>query len=798
MDTNPFKQERKKSKEQLIQEEQEEVDHIVTVLDEETLACQKNLSREELEHDKAASSCLPDTYADLMHLNYSMNLGKDELKNLAHVRNELYGTRLIVDVSGDTGDARLDMKIGLHTFMDEKKDILVYSWVEPACRYFMLKKYAVHYRGKVNNEVTEYKALMRREVSANHNKVEDVVVTYPLLKEEEKQVINERLLHDLLKRRQDQEFHNIVFSIQQEQANILMRPGDENLIVQGCAGSGKSMIMMHRLPLLLYDEGGRLDNRHIYVITPSETYIDMAWDMRNELEIEDLKMGTMQEYYNTVLARYGIFKGAYGRRSKVALTNEQERKAYSAGLREHIENNIQKTVYRYEAEVMEACKEHGIKLQLHQQTPAVDVRNIVIALNSIKVKERPQEDPRWKIDSLFQLRQVAHAVSLAKSKMPESADRAEEKEAFTQWLEASPEILGKDLTDIDTYSESFIYNQILETQSWLIAGRALPPEKGQYAGIQRFLLTRMNVMDKLLDEQRSSRPQLLEFYTIKDYYAHLSKRLIYDIYIDAMQKIGWRVRRRGTAVSTTAASCSPYLYTLITYLVQGVTPAAKENLIMIDEAQNLAPEELRLLEEVNANTCVFNLFGDVHQHIEGSKGVDQWNDLKAVSPFVQYDLNENFRNAEPITEYCKNKFHMNMQSVSVPGEEVHDDHASREEAESTIDQILQDDLKEGISAIIVRDDAEAAWFSHTFWRNKGVLNNMSEKEAKLRNDCWNVFTVKQAKGLEFNTVITLETHMTEHEKYISCTRALDELYVFDFEFAVDEEKIDDAMYEATE
>ena len=44
------------------------------------------------------------------------------------------------------------------------------------------------------------------------------------------------------------------------------------------------------------------------------------------------------------------------------------------------------------------------------------------------------------------------------------------------------------------------------------------------------------------------------------------------------------------------------------------------------EAQNLALEELRLLNAVNKGQTVFNLYGDVRQHVEGSKGVDSWED----------------------------------------------------------------------------------------------------------------------------------------------------------------------------
>ena len=61
------------------------------------------------------------------------------------------------------------------------------------------------------------------------------------------------------------------------------------MIVQGCAGSGKSMIMLHRLPIILYDNPKSLNRSNLYIITPSQMYIDMAENMRHQLEISDIK-----------------------------------------------------------------------------------------------------------------------------------------------------------------------------------------------------------------------------------------------------------------------------------------------------------------------------------------------------------------------------------------------------------------------------------------------------------------------------------------------------------------------------
>ena len=102
------------------------------------------------------------------------------------------------------------------------------------------------------------------------------------------------------------------------------------MIVQGCAGSGKSMIMLHRLPIVLYDNPNSLDRNNLFIITPSLAYIQMANEMRADLEIEDLKMGTIEQYYDHVIKKYDRSPEEYGKKkSYIKLTSDQERYIYS-------------------------------------------------------------------------------------------------------------------------------------------------------------------------------------------------------------------------------------------------------------------------------------------------------------------------------------------------------------------------------------------------------------------------------------------------------------------------------------
>lgn len=45
------------------------------------------------------------------------------------------------------------------------------------------------------------------------------------------------------------------------------------------------------------------------------------------------------------------------------------------------------------------------------------------------------------------------------------------------------------------------------------------------------------------------------------------------------------------------------------------------------------------------------MLGDGYQHIEGTKGVDSWEEYKEIINFDYYEMLENYRNASQITEY---------------------------------------------------------------------------------------------------------------------------------------------------
>ena len=75
--------------------------------------------------------------------------------------------------------------------------------------------------------------------------------------------------------------------------------------MQGCAGSGKTMILLHRLSYLMYNNE-QLAPRDVLVVTPSDSFNEFIDELSKTLELGLVKTITLKNYYLRVLENEGI------------------------------------------------------------------------------------------------------------------------------------------------------------------------------------------------------------------------------------------------------------------------------------------------------------------------------------------------------------------------------------------------------------------------------------------------------------------------------------------------------------
>ena len=177
--------------------------------------------------------------------------------------------------------------------------------------------------------------------------------------------------------------------------------------------------------------------------------------------------------------------------------------------------------------------------------------------------------------------------------------------------------------------------------------------------------------------------------------------------------------------------------------------------IFIDEAQDLSVSEIELIYKMNnaKERPILNMFGDTNQTIT-THGITDWGEVKFI-PTVHV-LEENFRNTNQIIDYCNEKLEVVMKKVGVDMEEV-SEFENIQEALKTGKGILTN------SVFIVKDD----------YLKLDLVNLLNENGVAS----YEIYTVKESKGLEFKEVFVFDADMSSNEKYISFTRALVKLNI---------------------
>ena len=201
-------------------------------------------------------------------------------------------------------ELRMMGKEGLITVEEVEKGIikeygdgayLVY-WATPIANFYYDKE-------NTNMKINEYtyNLMLKREFSFDPFKYNNTYIDGDALYREG--TADEFLLEMLLKKKNDIELTNIISTIQSNQNKIIRANSNENFIVQGCAGSGKTVILLHRLSYLKFNSL-LPDYDKVKIITPSQLFENFIKNLTNELSIDAIEQITIENYYYELNSMY--------------------------------------------------------------------------------------------------------------------------------------------------------------------------------------------------------------------------------------------------------------------------------------------------------------------------------------------------------------------------------------------------------------------------------------------------------------------------------------------------------------
>jgi DNA helicase-2/ATP-dependent DNA helicase PcrA len=186
--------------------------------------------------------------------------------------------------------------IGYANFMDDETlDIHIYDWRTPVASIFYdYQTGPVRYRapdGLIFGDVS-----LKRQFDIKEGKLLSYVDT-------ESHLADERLI-DALSERTAGPMHPIVETIQAQQNRIIREKQASIIFVEGIAGSGKTVVALHRMAYLLYHGmKSSLSAQQILVLSPNDVFSDYIAHVIPELGEEQVRIQTLTEVIESILGK---------------------------------------------------------------------------------------------------------------------------------------------------------------------------------------------------------------------------------------------------------------------------------------------------------------------------------------------------------------------------------------------------------------------------------------------------------------------------------------------------------------
>lgn len=667
------------------------------------------------------------------------------------------------------------------------------------------------------------------------------------------------LLKVLEEKRLESKLTDIIASIQSNQ-NAMIRHTDKlNMIVQGCAGSGKTMILLHRISYLMYNQKLRNVNRAA-IIVPNSKFSIFIDELSGNLDIDQIPRYTMSQYYLKLILEYQsrIYRNAGGTDRQLISVMQQLEKTgfvhtnvttaeevfddafefdtcefYDKWMENFFKDISEEDILRIASDIGVEVKEVQINegrlnrdfsllskiqsyLEENTENERLQLDKAKNKVNNLRIPERHVSGLCRRIKELFKEFNIGPSYSLSfllrtlngraeieqelirlKEKQEELEKQAKsENRGFLRFVSGSTETkqkldelamrieeIEKELVDKEDISEpdklTDIRKEIERFKRWRQASLSFDTTRKVLAEYDEIVETLFNedvsvetIREKLTDmvnRYKDSEEVIKaseELAVAETVYKSACEELISEddrkIVEIATEKLSGRdaiiktifEKYRGIKFEEIQSSRDLFVLMAFYFLHVGKITIDKD-FLFIDEAQDYSEIEYRLLKGLHDDKTIFELYGDCMQNVTPNRGITDWNQVKALMGDEYYELKENYRNTVEVADYVNDNIKQVFRTIGLHGDEVCEQ-LGEEWNEKAIDDIADSDKR---TAIICRSRSVLAEYD---------LSGINTS---------NIYTVLDAKGLEFETVYVLDRDMTDNEKYISYSRALRNLYV---------------------
>ncbi len=213
------------------------------------------------------------------------------LQNLYRIQDHPYFGAITFKEKNDENKIYIGIT---HVEDEEKNKYLVHDWRAPICSMFY--DYEI---GKAKYLAPE--GIIEGEIT---NKRQFNIKDGELVRVFDNSInIDDEMLQEVLTEEANDKMKNIVNTIQQEQNAIIRNITDNNLIVQGIAGSGKTSVALHRIAFLLY-KLNNLNSNNVLIFSPNQIFTEYISNVLPELGESNTLQTTFNDFLSSNLNEY--------------------------------------------------------------------------------------------------------------------------------------------------------------------------------------------------------------------------------------------------------------------------------------------------------------------------------------------------------------------------------------------------------------------------------------------------------------------------------------------------------------
>lgn len=689
-----------------------------------------------------------------------------------------------------------DIFIGESSITNSSGTNIVYDWRSPVCSLFYANQQSKKHNGY------DFVVKFKRQIEIKNRKINKCIETY---NDNKDKVITDSFLKEVLReKKNNSEFTDIIKTIQEKQNEIIRNDIDRNIICQGVAGSGKTVIIIHRISYLLFNHPKIRPDEFLF-IAPNDNFKSELNQLNRKLEIDKIRLITLYEYY---IEKFNVFLNM-SETEKYKLTNVINdsnidiQKEYSYETLNNKYSLIADDMLRNinELKIKYNITYNDIELSLIDKYKKVysflSDRVRIYNENINKIKNNFKQILENQSFLPYDIEYNSNLKNTIDNFLQETTSNKIQLENKLKNIEQQYNMknnlifkfFGKDirtelenlkltinnLNNLITLNDnklffinniSKFYNNLVKLDNHI---KIADDYKWKLLNfINRFTYYISNNNDFIKDNIKlsditnniSEINECIEI-LIKMNYSEDNNNLkfVYNSMIprNVITSCFEKICIGNYKLNTNFSNKSIYRIDIFTilYILEklGYSKQSSYRYLYIDEAQDYNDVEIELVKKYEQQS-ILNIFGDYKQNISNNSLLrNNWNNLKDIikNNFDYYELNENYRNTTNVVEYCNKTLQLNMMAIGIDGKDVQINYFNN------IDDVI---IKAKMTNAII------------------ITKNNHYLEYIANDNQVKAYDIVSVKGLEFSNVIVIDDGFTPNEKYVAFTRSLGTLIIY--------------------